>query len=512
MAETKIYPQSLLLGSASAPSQTVQGMPWYDITNSVLNFDTTGSGDFAPALPQHTADGQHGPKVTIDQTGADNALVVAKSNTSGDDVVQIDNSGTGSAMLISQQSSGAGLRVEPSSITAQGIVVQRTNVSATSQMVELIDAGAGQAFRIEQSGSSSSNAATIVKSNTGTGAALSIDDAGAGNSVFVDQTNPDSDPAVEIQSNASTTNGPALAVQAKGISATGGRGIVVNRTDAATVASTQTLVNFFDTVNQSTGRVAAIQQLSSDASGEALLVANSGSGQGVLVEQDGLGNGVEIQKSNTSGGGVGLVINNQSPSSDAAHIVSSQQSGRALKVELTNMTATGAAIEIVNDGTGNDISADNWHVTNAGDATFNDVDADVLTANELQAGGLVSYHTVFQYTGNNAVSRNLVIPGWNAGLTITHVEFLKIGGPFNPTIVKAVRPPGGSMSNTFGDIDSFTERWIRTDTAGQINFLGKLSWSQPSNVITITGGYLNNDFGLNNSNVTWAASVWGIRQ
>lgn len=125
---TTVFPHDLEIAFSGAPPLPNKlGLPFFDLDTSVFQFDSDGAGTLIPALPEHTLDGAHGPKVTITQTGADNALSIIQAFNAS--AVSVTASGTGS---------GRGLEITSASNIRESIKV---NHNGNSTDAVLIDCG-----------------------------------------------------------------------------------------------------------------------------------------------------------------------------------------------------------------------------------------------------------------------------------------------------------------------------------------------------------------------------------
>lgn len=207
------------------------------------------------------------------------------------------------------------------------------------QVTILNDSASGVALTIDQtSTASSSNAVSIT--NSSTGIALNIIQDG-------------DSPIAEL-----TQNGLE-------------QGLKVGRTDSGAASSTFTLGNFFDDVNTSDGKVVAVQQRSTGASGSALFVNNSGTGSGIELIQNGNGTALEVERTN-SGSTTNLISITDTADPVNSNIINVSHSGGNVNAHtiLINKSGLGEALRIVTEG--NQIGA---HIFQNGAAYGLDVDA-----------------------------------------------------------------------------------------------------------------------------------------
>lgn len=323
-----VYPQNLKIAfanQAAFPTPTTEsGLPLYDLSVSGLKF-TDGVGGFVPALPQHTLTGEHGPKVSITQTGADNALSITQLGNSpsisvlcgvgagrglsitqaaAQDGALINKSSTGVGAALSVANSGSGNAVSiannTTSTSAVGIVIDQ---SAAATGIRINENGNGTALYISKS--NTGNATLIDVYNTGTGRALFIQQYGEAEALHVNKTSAGASVAVSIY-NAGIN--AALAVSNIG----DGDSIIVSK---------------------STG-----------VNGNPIRISNSGTNSGMLVTQYGNAEGIKIQQSGTIGAGALTIICTHTAGVVDAIRVTQSNSGSGMQVTLPTDGSDGVYI------------------------------------------------------------------------------------------------------------------------------------------------------------------------
>lgn len=377
------------------------GMLWVD-SNNILRVDSIGAGvigDFVTVLPQHTTSGEHGPKVIITQTTADNALaitkgninaavsilcattnagraidvlslsniepavyiaqngastgiVISKTNTAGGHGISIANSGTGYGLLVEQKSTvgNPGIYVTQASADTAVSVNQNSNGIAlaviktntgTGNVIQVTNDGTGIGINVNQNGNA--NGLYVGKSDTGSASAIAIENSSSGNAINVTQVG----------------NAIALSVVKSGT----GAGNVIQVTNSGTGAG----IN----VDQNSNANGLSIGKSNTGSASVIAIRNSGSGPAVNVDQIGAGAGLAISNSNT---GYGIIVEQKHTGANAGLYVSQSSSDNTVVLNKIG-TSTGSVIDITNSGVGYDIdgNASNWHVDKDGNAVFNTI-------------------------------------------------------------------------------------------------------------------------------------------
>jgi len=400
MTETKIRPQSILLKVATTElTPSYVGMLHLD-SNNILRVDTVGAGvpaNFVTVLPEHTINGNHGPKVSITQTAADNALVIAKNGAGVAVDLSVASGGTGTALNISNSGTGYGLRLNQigeqigihltsSSTGYVGLnVVSQYGISHTmtansgfglllAQQVNTIEPNSGYGLlSINKSGTGASPAAIVY--NYGTGAGIQINQTGNGKGLSIAQAG--SGNAIAITKTSTDANSTVLVTVSSGT----GVGIQINQAgNGNALAITKT-----STDNSATAIVAV-----ASGSGVGLYVTNGGTGIAAQIIQNGAnraldinqnaaGHGIQVTKTNV-GAGTPLAIEN---SGTGAGIVV-HQIGAAVGLAVVREAGgvgTEHCILITNNGVGQDIigNASNWYISKLGNATFAYVNATTLS-------------------------------------------------------------------------------------------------------------------------------------
>ena len=411
MTETKIRPQSILLKVATTElTPSYVGMLHLD-SNNILRVDTVGAGvpaDFVTVLPEHTINGNHGPKVTITQTAADNALVIAKNGAgvavdlsvaSGGTgaALNISNSGTGYGLSVAQVGNQVGIQLNSSSTSYAAQVINSKYCAAVTmntdqgyglsltQSVNTIEPNSGFGLLYVNKVGTGASPAMIVNNSgtgvgvlvnqTGNGKGLSIAQAGNGNAVAITKTSTDTSATVLV----TVSSGTGAGIQ---INQTGnGKGLSIAQAgNENAVAITKT------STDASSAVIVAVQS----GSGPGLYVNNSGTGVAAQITQNGanraldiyqnaVGNALVISKANI---GAGTCITVANSGTGAGLVIT--QVGAAVALGITRGAGgvgTEHCIQITNNGVGQDIvgNASNWYISKLGNATFAYVNATTLS-------------------------------------------------------------------------------------------------------------------------------------
>lgn len=266
-------------------------------------------------LQQHTAAGEHGPEVTINQTGAANALSVTKSGTDSFSAQVIINQGAGYGLHVQNSGSSSGVRINQNS-NQHGLVVDQT--------------GIGRAVSIEHS---SDEAAIYV-----------VHGADSHNALYMNVLRYGM--RIDVQSTTTASNGWGAYINQ---AATGSDIIPLRLTQAGD--NTALLIS---------------QDGDPETSGAILIQQNNtGSGRAFRIDQSGSGNTIYLNKSTTTGGTV-VKINNAGSGSDieghsARWSVNNSGSGRFANVVPGGGTGVATGWFIMSRGA--DIVVDNYTIS-----------------------------------------------------------------------------------------------------------------------------------------------------
>jgi len=230
---------------SQSPTPLLYNTTATDVQTALVSLSTNL---YFPFRQQHEASGTHGPKVTILQTNADNALSITKSNTGAVNAVDITNGGTGYGLNINQS-------------------------------------GEATALAITKFGAGSNPAILITNSGTGTGAGLRVYQSGNAAGVRVEKSNTGSVPAIEVLS---SNAGAGIAVVQNGTDP-GSHGITITQSTGGSSLSVNHSVPGQDAVvitRNASGTKSAvlINQSHTGSLNSALVINNSGSLYGLHVE------------------------------------------------------------------------------------------------------------------------------------------------------------------------------------------------------------------------------------
>lgn len=345
---TEIKPQRININVPTAElTPSFLGMPWFDEANSILRVDLVGNGveaDFAAALPQHTATGEHGPKVTITQTSADNALEVTQNFAAAAVTIAAGSTGSGNALSISSASNTARLL----NITMNG----------NADVFHITNNGTGASFVVNTNAFVISNAGDIGIGTSGPSDKLTI----SGGNVLLDNTQ-----AYKFEDNAGSDFNALSCTAANNVqlvtpSSGGALQLIANHAGG----TIQFLPGATERMRLNASGDLGIGELNPNAK---LDVVQTNNAIGVEITQSGDEQGVQIVQ---SGAGTAIGISKTHTGSDVA--VNIANSGTGTGVQVTQ-SGNAAAVTIQNDGVGNDIRGTDttWNVDNSGNATFNTV-------------------------------------------------------------------------------------------------------------------------------------------
>jgi len=164
--------------------------------------DDIGLNVYEPFVVQHYPSGAHGPKVTVNQTTNDNALLITKGAGVAD-VVNITNSGSGVGVHVGQVGIGLGMSIQKVAAGTALHVSHSSTAEGTVVHIEKYTAGSYAALEVDNSGTG----AGILIKQTGAGKGLRIMQSGSENAIVIEKTATDASSAVIISNSGS---GPCL--------------------------------------------------------------------------------------------------------------------------------------------------------------------------------------------------------------------------------------------------------------------------------------------------------------
>jgi len=346
---------------------------WGDTWND--NLDDQDS-DFAAEHRYSVGNrGKHGPKVTIDQTNADNALVIDHSppssfiaidinrtTTFGGDIINLLNSGTGNAIQITQAGAGSSVTIDQNgAATAINVTQNATNNktlflrktgTGAGTVLDIDNTGTGDGAYIAQVGES--RALYVEKASTGASRAMVIDNSGTGQGLNILQK------ANGIALDISKTNTGAADVIAVLSSAAGDALDIINSGSGNAIYIHQDVNSIALRIDKTNGGTANVIQIDNDGGGHSLNITQDGTGRAINIGQNGAGLAVGIAQGtdndtlqidkNAAGAGKGIVINN-SGTGDGEEINVSGD-GIGFQINNTNTSHTQDSVEIFHGGSG----------------------------------------------------------------------------------------------------------------------------------------------------------------
>lgn len=381
----QVFPQHLNIafnGEGNFPEpDAIVGLPLYDTSANVLKF-TDGSGGFNSALPEHTLSGGHGPKVTITQTSADNALSIIQPYGASAVKVQCSATGSGSALEVSSASNTS----RAASITSTGTTDALLVKSVAGQNALYAETGnvniANGNVNIS-AGTLTVDTDTLVTKTTGrVGIGTATPDrefdvyggaAFRGNHLY-------------LQNSASPVGTKSWGMV---VSSSSGRFNIGQATDTLPAGGSITSViqivpgapSGTFVIQGSSGRVgiatnspAGKFEVQQDTAGSPAMVVDNNLGtRAVQIINDGTSQGVQIQNNNSHE--ALFIQQTQEDSDQAIQIDNTSTRSSCLLVRQQNVASTAPAILIRNSGSSQDIKGtdNSWWIDKAGNASFNNV-------------------------------------------------------------------------------------------------------------------------------------------
>jgi hypothetical protein len=482
---------------------------------------------------EHKSGGAHGPKVTIEQTNADNALVINHNNgsavgvdvnrttTSGTtDVIHIDNSSGGASLHLTQDTTvnnnalyiemgvtqtsslGACLELELSH-RGRGILINGNGETSSARDLFCINAnhtgayeavvishlGTDELMRLDKTGTSgegviinmsSTDAGVIINQNVD-GLALDINKTTAGSANVIEVLNSGTGMSLIIDQDSTTQ--PTLAMfrggQATGTqflvnnTSTGGKAWAVGSAGSSGVTGTNsptTPTGSFYWRETGTNFNALILEETGK-----LTLTQSGSGIALLLNQDGNGVALDIDSEATSQPLINLTPINTNTRGDIAF-------GTA----RTSDPSSPSEGDIWYNSTDNNLylydGTTNVDLTAAGGGGGNTLDQ------AYDEGGAGAGRTIIADNGavqiNNTASGDAVLEITASNTSVSQVSF----GDSDDVNIGRVRYDHASNSLDFFTND--TER-MNIDSSGNVNVLNDLVVSGSATVsgkLTVTGG------------------------
>lgn len=451
MTETFVFPQELGItytNVASFPLPYIIGVPFFDFSTKILVVSTASrssgtpvAGDFVTALPQHKTDGTHGPKVTITQTAADNALVVnqvgaatavslvcgstnsgraldisqaaaqnavsiTKSHTGGGHALNLNNSGTGHALNVDNSGSGSGLNLLSNSVGAAINIQQNGN----AQGLFIQQLGAARGIDIVQSGNESGLRITQNSANNAIHVTGSFGNSSAAGIIFEKLAPANTDIQVKFK-RSDGAGDPDMFLTYWGqsdvntLALTNGSGNGVHVTaNGRTIVGDFTVSHFtggtakFAVMDGYTGigttspgaRLQVTQTLadpavviSQSADSNAMNITRSHTGSGgdaVNLTNSGLGSALDIMQANTAGSAALNIDHSASASAMVINKVSTNSANPVVKIRNSSSNASARDVEGHNA---------NWWIDKSGNASF----ASVVASSSAQS--------IFSFTWSN---------------------------------------------------------------------------------------------------------------
>jgi len=384
--------------------------------------------------------------------------------------VYVAQAGIGDGLFIDQDGNGVALNIDSEATTARTINVQSdaatsgdiarlfTNSASFSGAVlrAVIDntGATGEAIRVQQDGTG----AGIFLDQNGNGIALNVDNAGTGNGIFLNQDG----------------NGIALNIDSE---ATTVRTVNV-QSDAATSGDVTRMITNSATFS---GVVLRAVVDNTGATGEAIRAQQDGTGTGIFIDQNGNGTALNIDSEATTATTVQInsqvttvdVINIDAGSITQGNILdipdcaalttgriarfrtnSSGFTGTAVDIIVDNASASGRALQVVNDGTGNGVLLDQ-----NGNGVALNIDSEATTAASIlinssattATSGVIDMNVNSMTTGNGInITGNALTTGILAHLFTDSSVYTSAFGIFRAHIDNTSASGNGVVSRNDG--------------------------------------------------------------
>ena len=458
---TEIKPQRININVPTAElTPSFIGMPWFDEANSILRVDLVGAGseaDFAAVIPQHTSTGEHGPKVTITQTTADNALEIIQNFGAAAVTIAGGSTGSGTGLAITSASNISGAidivmngNADIFSITANGsgrplVIDTDTFVITSGGSVGIGTDAPGEKLNVVGGNMLLDNSRGYrFKDNVGTKfTALSCTTA---NNVQV--VTPSSGGALQLIANHAGGIIQFLTGLQENmrLNPAGNLGI-----GAPSPSARLDLV-------QDTNSFALHIQKSDTGNSDCVRIENEGTGHGMLIAQEGDGAAAQITQIGSST--FALQVSQVHTGSAVAVAIANNGTGPGLQVTQDGNALN--AVTIQNNGTGNDIrgSGSTWSIDKLGNATFNDVDVDgalslngALSVDAINVGGTVETVFLWGAVNSNGTIKDVGSGGWSSvrlGLGLYEITF-STAFTANPSVTMVIESAFGGRGIVFPD-------------------------------------------------------------
>lgn len=159
--------------------------------------DDVNDNIYLPLTVEHNlASGAHGPKVTITQSNADNALTIDKTSTGTGSAVFIEDSGSSAAVQIEKPGEGTALSISKDSTDAEDAVVIDNSGSASA--LAITHNSPGNAVTIDSTQGSGSAVRISNNDSSSIGDSLRVEQFGVGGGIRIQHENTASTNYIDI--------------------------------------------------------------------------------------------------------------------------------------------------------------------------------------------------------------------------------------------------------------------------------------------------------------------------
>jgi len=482
-------------GTLASGALTVTGVVNANISTSNIGYiaTSTDANCFVQTVDNtgNAAFGNAGNDFVVFPASASERFRVANSGlvtvTGNQTITSSETTGNALSLGVGSLTSGAGMSINASSASFSGFALDATvtNASATGRVARFYNAGTGNGIFIDQNGN---------------GDALVIDSEAAGSqSINIDAVNT-SNQTVDIRNAAAQTSGglmylyhghaststPVLWVENTG---TGngifidqnGNGVALNidtecssnnavviNMDALTSASGVYMTN--SAIYTSSGGLLDIDLINTSSTGPAVNIYNGGTGSGLFIDQNNNGSALNIDSESTSATGInaqmatttGTSFQVQSDSLTSGnngwfYTNSASFSGKNLRATVDHASATGIALEVQNDGTGNGVFIDQ-NGTSAGESLI--IDAENTTGYAITAFVPTTAHVARLVNEHATSPQGLYLHFPSASPDNNTQNFLLC---IDSTATRCIIYSDGDLANHDGTYGTLSDRYYKSD-------------------------------------------------
>lgn len=438
---------------------TLTGLLADDHTQYALLAGRTGGQTF-------TGLAENSPVLTISKTAANSGDLLT---------IATGASATGNALAITQAGNADAINIVLSHVSAQALVVT-TGVAYTNPMVELINntvGATGPLIKLEKKPGGSTGGACLeidVDAISGDAPGIRITQGGIAPGIYV-LANDSSGKCISVSQTASS--GTAVAIAVSGTSATAMTVSVASNSGSSNgIEITKT------PASGSIGGTGLSISMNAYCSGAAISITHAGSGNSLTLNHSSIADAINITLGHASAqalvvteslagtnpmiqltrhsGATTAAIDITNPSTDAPGINITQSGGwtgiyillqtattqhgvyiedavdtafdsAQLHLYRRSTTATGSAIDIVNDGLGNSIYIEHGGIGDAIAVTLNNVSSQAITIRESAATTAAAIEITRSTTGATgaciAITRQFAVNTAGTGLSIYHYQY-----------------------------------------------------------------------------------------